>query len=236
MANKADASEVLKQQSQDTIAWESPKSEDDKSLEQGRIAESKPSQTLGQQQEQNRMQTQELRHESRDGPESMHSRGISDSVPHVKFGPDPEYQLRPEQPSKKRSKHGRLHVRSPNSDTEDISRTDAEQRERSNRKGIPRQRNHKAKALTPRRLDGTTENVNGAVDLVQNTHNNTMSGVSNAAERTATNSNNEEESKKSSGKKRDGKEEQLRLRLDINLDVEVQLKAKIHGDLTLGLL
>jgi hypothetical protein len=30
--------------------------------------------------------------------------------------------------------------------------------------------------------------------------------------------------------------EQLRLRLDLNLDIEVQLKAKIHGDLTLGLL
>jgi hypothetical protein len=28
----------------------------------------------------------------------------------------------------------------------------------------------------------------------------------------------------------------LRLRLDLNLDIEVQLKAKIHGDLTLGLL
>ncbi|KAK7892272.1 mitochondrial splicing system protein [Exophiala xenobiotica] len=33
-----------------------------------------------------------------------------------------------------------------------------------------------------------------------------------------------------------GENEQLRLRLDINLDIEVQLKAKIHGDLTLGLL
>jgi hypothetical protein len=30
--------------------------------------------------------------------------------------------------------------------------------------------------------------------------------------------------------------EQLRLRLDLDLDIEVQLKAKIHGDLTLGLL
>jgi hypothetical protein len=28
----------------------------------------------------------------------------------------------------------------------------------------------------------------------------------------------------------------LRLRLDLNLDIEIQLKAKIHGDLTLGLL
>ena len=33
-----------------------------------------------------------------------------------------------------------------------------------------------------------------------------------------------------------GKGEQLRLRLEINLDVEIQLKAKIHGDLTIGLL
>jgi hypothetical protein len=30
--------------------------------------------------------------------------------------------------------------------------------------------------------------------------------------------------------------EQLRLRLELNLDIEIQLKAKIHGDLTLGLL
>jgi hypothetical protein len=36
--------------------------------------------------------------------------------------------------------------------------------------------------------------------------------------------------------KEDGRDEQLRLRLDLNLDIEVQLKAKIHGDLTLGLL
>jgi hypothetical protein len=34
----------------------------------------------------------------------------------------------------------------------------------------------------------------------------------------------------------DGKDEQLRLRLDLNLDIEIQLKAKIHGDLTIGLL
>jgi hypothetical protein len=33
-----------------------------------------------------------------------------------------------------------------------------------------------------------------------------------------------------------GRDEQLRLRLDLNLDIEIQLKAKIHGDLTLGLL
>lgn len=40
------------------------------------------------------------------------------------------------------------------------------------------------------------------------------------------------------GEKEDdgGKGEQLRLRLEINLDIEIQLKAKIHGDLTIGLL
>jgi hypothetical protein len=41
---------------------------------------------------------------------------------------------------------------------------------------------------------------------------------------------------KEEGEKDEGENEQLRLRLDLNLDIEVQLKAKIHGDLTLGLL
>ena len=38
------------------------------------------------------------------------------------------------------------------------------------------------------------------------------------------------------GEDEGGANEQLRLRLDLNLDIEIQLKAKIHGDLTLGLL
>ena len=42
--------------------------------------------------------------------------------------------------------------------------------------------------------------------------------------------------KKESEVEGSGNDEQLRLRLDLNLDIEVQLKAKIHGDLTLGLL
>lgn len=36
--------------------------------------------------------------------------------------------------------------------------------------------------------------------------------------------------------KDEGGEDQLRLRIDLNLDIELQLKAKIHGDITLGLL
>ena len=42
--------------------------------------------------------------------------------------------------------------------------------------------------------------------------------------------------KQGEGEEDEGKGEQLRLRLEINLDVEIQLKAKIHGDLTIGLL
>jgi hypothetical protein len=34
----------------------------------------------------------------------------------------------------------------------------------------------------------------------------------------------------------DKKSDTLRLRLDLNLDIEITLKAKIHGDLTLALL
>jgi len=36
--------------------------------------------------------------------------------------------------------------------------------------------------------------------------------------------------------KRGGKSDTLRLRLDLNLDIEITLKAKIHGDLELALL
>ena len=42
--------------------------------------------------------------------------------------------------------------------------------------------------------------------------------------------------KEGEGEEDEGKGEQLRLRLEINLDIEIQLKAKIHGDLTIGLL
>ena len=75
--------------------------------------------------------------------------------------------------------------------------------------------------------------ANQAGDLVQNTAGNAVNGATGSAGKAVGgvlggNSGKEE--------KEEGKDEQLRLRLDLNLDIEVQLKAKIHGDLTLGLL
>jgi hypothetical protein len=73
--------------------------------------------------------------------------------------------------------------------------------------------------------------VNQVGDLVQNTAGNAVNGVTGSAGKAVGGllGGNKEE-------KDDGRDEQLRLRLDLNLDIEVQLKAKIHGDLTLGLL
>jgi hypothetical protein len=74
--------------------------------------------------------------------------------------------------------------------------------------------------------------VNEVGDLVQNTAGNAVNGVTNSAGKAVGGilGGGDKEDKE------DGRDEQLRLRLDLNLDIEVQLKAKIHGDLTLGLL
>ncbi|KAE8163464.1 hypothetical protein BDV40DRAFT_262859 [Aspergillus tamarii] len=76
--------------------------------------------------------------------------------------------------------------------------------------------------------------IDQAGDLVQNTAGNAVNGVTNTAGKAVGGilGGNKGEGQDDSG----GKDEQLRLRLDLNLDIEVQLKAKIHGDLTLGLL
>ncbi|KAH8627183.1 hypothetical protein IG631_16951 [Alternaria alternata] len=87
-------------------------------------------------------------------------------------------------------------------------------------------------------LDDITENVpgadalSGAGDMVQNTAGNAVNSVGDTAGKALgglTGGGGEEEGGKDGG-------EQLRLRLELNLDIEIQLKAKIHGDLTLGLL
>jgi hypothetical protein len=88
-------------------------------------------------------------------------------------------------------------------------------------------------------LDDITENVpggdavGGAGEMVQNTAGDAVNQVGDTAGKalgglTGGGGGGEEEEK--------GGGEQLRLRLELNLDIEIQLKAKIHGDLTLGLL
>jgi hypothetical protein len=74
--------------------------------------------------------------------------------------------------------------------------------------------------------------VNNAGDLVQNTAGKAVGGLTDSAGKAVGGLLGGGQEKDDGG----GRDEQLRLRLDLNLDIEIQLKAKIHGDLTLGLL
>ncbi|KAK4979484.1 hypothetical protein LTR28_004385 [Elasticomyces elasticus] len=88
-------------------------------------------------------------------------------------------------------------------------------------------------------LDDITENVpggelvNGAGDAVQNAAGNAVNQVGDTAGKALGGLTGGQGGK---GGEEESKGEQLRLRLELNLDIEIQLKAKIHGDLTLGLL
>ncbi len=86
-------------------------------------------------------------------------------------------------------------------------------------------------------VDEVGETVNGvadgAGDLVNNTAGKALSKPHEALGGLLSNKKGGQEGEE---EKDEGENEQLRLRLDLNLDIEVQLKAKIHGDLTLGLL
>lgn len=77
------------------------------------------------------------------------------------------------------------------------------------------------------------ELVNGAGDMVQDTAGKAVGQVGDTAGKALGGLTGGKGDKKGGD---DGGGEQLRLRLELNLDIEIQLKAKIHGDLTLGLL
>jgi hypothetical protein len=84
------------------------------------------------------------------------------------------------------------------------------------------------KQRQPRVQQGALEtldirNVQNTADGLVNTTVGVLDGVTNTAL--------QDRSSKGSGKR-----DTLRLRLDLNLDVEITLKAKIHGDLELALL
>jgi hypothetical protein len=165
-----------------------------------------------------------------DEPEAATANGVVESDGEIVAEPLPE-----KKPSKRRQSRGRGKSQYQDSGTESVIRSDLEStggRRQRNRGKRQQQQGGGLGGLGSAggplgAVNEVGETVSGATDLVQNTAGQAVSGVGKAAGGLL-----------GSGKKGDdgGKNEQLRLRLDLNLDVEIQLKAKIHGDLTLGLL
>ncbi|OAL40604.1 tRNA modification GTPase TrmE [Fonsecaea nubica] len=86
-------------------------------------------------------------------------------------------------------------------------------------------------------VDEVGDTVNGVVDGAGNLVNDTVGKTLSKPHEALGGLLHSKGGKEGEGEEGDGEtNEQLRLRLDLNLDIEVQLKAKIHGDLTLGLL
>jgi hypothetical protein len=120
------------------------------------------------------------------------------------------------------------------SDTEDITDTDPapppprQKKKRSKKqKGGPLGGGLPTDALGDipgQALDTVTDTVGGAVDSVGDT----VGGVGDAVGGVVGGI--------AGGEKKDEGKDTLRLRLDLNLEIEVTLKARIHGDLTLALL
>jgi hypothetical protein len=150
--------------------------------------------------------------------------------------PEPEQQKsRQASQSRRRQSRGRGR-KGQESDSESVARSDAS----ANGGRRQRQRQKKQGGGGGGPLDDITENVpggdavNGAGDMVQNTAGQAVGQAGNALGGITGG-----QGQKQGGGEEDedgGKGEQLRLRLELNLDIEIQLKAKIHGDLTLGLL
>ena len=111
------------------------------------------------------------------------------------------------------------------SDTEDVYRNEREPQRRRNRPQRTQQVRRPAAGVQQQ-----GDNMHGVGDLVQNT--NAVGGPYPGGRAVGGPMGGQQ----GQVEKKKEKDEQLRLRLDLNLDVEVQLKAKIHGDLTLGLL
>jgi hypothetical protein len=154
--------------------------------------------------------------------------------------PEPQQQKsRQASQSRRRQSRGRGR-RGGESDSESVARSDA------SASGGRRQRQRQKKqgggggggGGGP--LDDITENVpggdvvNGAGDMVKDTAGQAV-GQATGALGGLTGGGGQKQ-KGGEEEEEEGKGEQLRLRLELNLDIEIQLKAKIHGDLTLGLL
>ncbi|KXT14509.1 hypothetical protein AC579_9558 [Pseudocercospora musae] len=157
---------------------------------------------------------------------------------------EPEEQPQSRQPSRRRQSRGRgRRGGQQDSDTESIARSDASaaggrrQRQRNKKQQAQTQQSQKSGGGP---LDDISEQlpggelVNQAGDIVQGTAGNAVNQVGNTAGKALGGLTGG--GKEGGGEDDGGSGEQLRLRLELNLDIEIQLKAKIHGDLTLGLL
>lgn len=152
---------------------------------------------------------------------------------------EPQQELEKQQPrgvSNRRRSRARGRRGNPvDSETESIARSDVSAT--GGRRNRQRQRQKGGQQQQQQGLGGISEGLPGgelvgqAGDLVQNTAGNAVNQVGDTAGKAL--------GGLTGGGKGDddgGEKAQLRLRLELNLDIEVQLKAKIHGDLTLGLL
>ncbi|KAG6991311.1 hypothetical protein G7Y79_00053g087940 [Physcia stellaris] len=169
--------------------------------------------------------------------------------------PPPAPQSRAQ--SKRRQSRGRGRSRAQDSDTESIARSDVSQpaqgrRNRNRRKGkptmekeAPPQSNGGQGGGPLDSLDEVGETVNGAGEMVGQTvggatdqAGQAVGGATDKVGKTlgGLTGGGKKGGKEGEGEEDEGKGEQLRLRIELNLDIEIQLKAKIHGDLTIGLL
>lgn len=167
----------------------------------------------------------------------------------------PEPKVEKARSQSRRQSRGRGRSQQPSSDAENMGHSDVSQkggrrsRNRNRGKGQPQmemqqqqdqpQQNGLAGPLDA--VDEVGETVSGvtdaAQDLVSNTAGKVLDKPHEALGGLLSNKKKKNKGEVAKGDDDDeGENEQLRLRLDLNLDIEVQLKAKIHGDLTLGLL
>ena len=150
-----------------------------------------------------------------------------EDLPQGEPEPEPEPQPQPQRARRRNKKKPaqRRRYQSPE-DTEEIDMEPTGGRR-------TRTRNKSDNQLAPLGGIGDVGNtVNNAGDLVQNTAGKAVGGLTDSAGKAVGGLLGGGQEKDDGG----GRDEQLRLRLDLNLDIEIQLKAKIHGDLTLGLL
>lgn len=150
--------------------------------------------------------------------------------------PEPELEQKHYNHGRRRPRPARSYRQESEAEPKNFSETDdqpqPQQLQRTRRQRQPHQRLKERESSGGNALQGMGD-VDQAGQLVQNTAGKAVNGVTDSAGKALGGAlgDSQKEEKEDSGNN-----EQLRLRLDINLDIEIELKAKIHGDLTIGLL